>query len=152
MLLTTTLDEKAVDKSSAETLGPVTGAAIDAANRSIAALKVGKGRKAQFVAWKSLRTGADAVVVEHRDALHEPSDEIETRFADGDVAVIGGLVLSDRGNAHGKVVDVEYDEDTGVITAIHTSLPVVIEGTRLRAIGTYAWIVAAGDDEATPAL
>jgi uncharacterized protein YrrD len=146
MLLTTTLGEKAVSKASAETLGSVTGVIIDAASRTITALQVGKGRKAKVVSWDSVSgVGSAAVVVDDDDALHDPNER-EQRYVGGDVDVIGGLVLSDLGNAHGNVVDVEYDENTGTITAIRTESG-AIESERLRAVGSYAWVVAAADDE-----
>jgi uncharacterized protein YrrD len=148
MLLTTTLGENAVSKESAETLGSVTGIVLDAPSRKITALQVGKGRKAKVVSWDAVSgVGSAAVVVEDDDALRDPNER-EQRFVGGDVAVIGGLVLSDLGNAHGTVVDVEYDENSGAITSIRTE-SAVIESERLRSVGSYAWVVAAADDERT---
>jgi uncharacterized protein YrrD len=148
MLLTTTLAENAVSKESAETLGSVTGVVIDAPSRKITAVQVGKGRKARVVAWDALSgVGEAAVIVADDDALRDPNER-EQRYVGGDVEVIGGLVLSDLGNAHGNVVDIEYDEHTGAITSIRTQ-SAVIDAERLRAVGSYAWVVAAADDERT---
>jgi uncharacterized protein YrrD len=148
MLLTTTLGEDAVSKESAETLGPVTGVVLDAPSRKITALQVGKGRKARVVSWDAVSgVGTAAVVVEDDEALRDPNER-EQRYVGGDVEVIGGLVLSDLGNAHGTVVDVEYDEHTGEIMSIRTQ-SAVIDAERLRAVGTYAWVVTAADDERT---
>lgn len=148
MLLTTTLGEKVVSKASAETLGTVDGVVIDAGLRKITGLRLGKGRKAKIVPWDQVAgVGTAAAIVEHDDALREPIDGVELRYAGGDIAVIGGLVLSDRGNAHGTIADIEYDGDTGTLTSIRTSQSTTIDAQRLRAVGTYAWIVAAGDDE-----
>jgi DNA/RNA endonuclease YhcR with UshA esterase domain len=91
--------------------------------------------------------GTAAAIVERDDALRDPADGDEQRYANGDIALVGGLVLSDRGNAHGTIADVEYDDDTGTITSIHTSQSNTIDAQRLLAVGTYAWIVAAGDEE-----
>jgi uncharacterized protein YrrD len=146
MLLTTTLGENAVSKASAEELGTVTGVFIDAPSRKIAALQVGKGRKAKVVSWDAVSgVGSAAVIVNDDDALREPGER-EQRYVGGDIKVIGGLVLSDLGNAHGNVVDVEYDDNTGAITSIRTQSD-TIASDRLRAVGTYAWVVAAADDE-----
>ena len=121
MLLTTTLGEKVVSKASAETLGSVDGVVIDAANRKITGLRLGKGRKAKIVPWDTVSgVGTAAVIVREDDALRDPADGVEQRFASGDIALIGGLVLSDRGNAHGTVTDIEYDADTGALTSIQT--------------------------------
>ena len=153
MLLTTTLGEKVVSKGSAETLGSVDGVVIDAARHLITALQVGKGRKAKVVPWDAISgVGTAAVIVERDDALRDPDDEIEPRYTRGDVAVIGALTLSDLGNSLGTIVDLEYDSDTGSITAIRTSQSNEISGDRLRAAGTHAWIFAAGDEALGSAL
>lgn len=153
MLLTTTVNEKVVSKASAETLGSVDGVVIDAANRKITGLRLGKGRKAKIVSWETVSgVGTAAVIVENDNALRDPADGVEQRFASGDIALIGGLVLSDRGNSRGTVADVEYDADTGALTSIHTSQSATIDAARLRAIGAYAWVVTADDDELGDAL
>lgn len=153
MLLTTTLGEKVVSKASAETLGSVDGVVIDAASRTITGLQLGRGRKAKIVPWARVSgVGTAAVIVEEDDALRDPADGVEQRFASGDVTLIGGLVLSDRGNSRGTVADVEYDADTGALTSIHTSQSTTIDAERLRAVGGYAWVVTADDDELGDAL
>lgn len=114
-MLTTTLGEDAVSKESAETLGSVSGVVLDVSSRKITVLQVGKGRKAKVVSWDAISgVGEAAVIVEDDDALRDPNER-EQRYVGGDVEVIGGLVLSDLGNADGSVVDVEYDEHTGAI-------------------------------------
>ena len=146
MLLTTTLGENVVSKASAETVGSVEGVVIDAQARTVVALQVGKGRKARVVPWTSVNgVGTAAVVVDDDASVREPTDD-EDRYVGGSVKVIGGLVLSDRGNAHGDIVDVEYDEDTGGVISIRTRTA-TIAADRLRSIGSYAWVVEAGDDE-----
>ena len=146
MLLTDTLGEHAVSKASAESLGAVDGVVIDAAGHRITAVQLGKGRKARVVPWESISgIGSAALIVDDDESARAP-DEREQRFTGGDVGLIGSLVLSDRGNARGKVVDLEYEEDTGRLVSIRTESETVA-ADRLRAIGTYAWVVAAGDDE-----
>ncbi len=149
MMLTATLGERIVSKATAETLGSVDGVVIEAGQQRLVALTSGKGRKARVIPWKEVSgVGSAAVVVEHDDAAREPAEGFETQQARGDAALMGGLILSDRGNALGAVVDVEYDAETGALTSIRTSQSLTITGARLRAIGAFAWIVAAGDDEA----
>jgi len=146
MLVSTMLGENVVSKASAETLGSVEGVVMDAAGRKITALQLGKGRKARVVPWPAITgVGSAAVVVDHDDAVRSPTDD-EQRYVGGDVAVIGGLVLSDRGNAHGRVVDIDCDASTGNVLSIRTE-STTIEAKRLHSIGTYAWIIAADIDE-----
>ena len=149
MLLTATLGERIVSKETAETLGSVDGVVIEAEQRRLVALTSGKGRKVRVIPWGEVSgVGSAAVVVERDDAAREPAEGNERQQARGDTALMGGLVLSDRGNALGAVVDVEYDAATGALTSIRTSQSLTLSGDRLRAIGSYAWIVVAGDDEA----
>ena len=146
MQLSTTLGEKVVSKATAETLGTVDGVVIDPAASEITALRLGKGRKAKIVPWGQVAgVGTAAAIVEHDDALRDPHDGTEQRYAGGDIALIGALVLSDRGNSLGTITDVEYQDDTGKLTAIRTSQSRAIDAERLRAVGTYAWIVS-GDE------
>lgn len=146
MLLSTTLGENVVSKASAEQLGSVDGVVIDPTTQRITALQVGRGRKARVVPWEAVAgVGTAAVVVDGDDALREPTAD-EHRYTGGDVTVIGGLVLSDRGNARGDVVDVDYDETSGRLLSIRTKSS-TIEADRLRTIGTYAWVVTADPDE-----
>jgi len=149
MLLTETIGERIVSKASAETLGSVDGVVIDVAERTISGLRVGKGKKAKIIPWSAISgVGDAAVVVEGEDVLRVPDEGTEEQQARGDITLIGGLVLSDLGNEYGKVTDVEYDEQTGAIHTIRCAQPDPIAVERLRAIGTYAWVVAAADDEA----
>ena len=149
MQLTTTLGEKVVSKTSAETLGTVDGVVVDVSDRRLKAVRLGKGRKAKLISWDALSgVGSAAVIVEGDDALRDPA-EPEQRQASGDVAVIGALVLSDAGNAQGTVVDVEFEADTGALVAIHTTHGPHVSAERLLAVGPYAWIVA--EPEATAA-
>jgi uncharacterized protein YrrD len=149
MLLTDTLGERIVGRDTAETLGSVDGVVIDAAQKTIAALRSGKGRKTKVIPWSAVTgIGDAAVVIEATDAMREPNDGAEEQQARGDVAVLGGRLLSDLGNEHGTVVDIEYDTGTGAIASIRTSQSSEIAAERIRSIGSYAWVIAASDDEA----
>jgi uncharacterized protein YrrD len=153
MQLASALGEKVVSKSSAETLGSVDGVVIDPKPGTITAVRLGKGRKARLFSWASITAfGPDAVVVEDDDAVHEAADELEVRWVDGGFDVIGARVLSDHGNEHGAIVDIEFDDATGALVNIQPTQGAVIAADRLLAVGSYAWIVAADDDEAQPPL
>jgi uncharacterized protein YrrD len=148
MLLSETLGERIVSKASAETLGSADGVVVDPGSRRIVAVRTGKGRKARVIPWETLSgVGDAAVVVEHDDAVRSPDEGREHDQATDAVKVLGGLVLSDRGNEHGTITDLVFDPASGAVEEIRTSRSTTITGERIRSIGRYAWIVAAADDE-----
>ena len=148
MLLSETLGERVVSKASAETLGSADGVIIDPESRRIVAVRTGKGKKARVIPWDALSgVGDAAVVVDDDDAVRDPEAGAEHDQAADDVKLLGGLVLSDRGNAHGTVTDVAFDAASGTIEEIRTSRSMTIGADRMRSIGHYAWIVSAGDEE-----
>lgn len=148
MLLSDALGERIVSKASAETLGTADGVIIDPATPRIVAIRSGRGRKARVIPWETLSgVGDAAVVVEHDDAVRNPEAGAEHDQATDDIKVLGGLVLSDRGNEHGTVTDVAFDAESGTVEEISTSRSMTIAGARLRSIGHYAWIIEAADDE-----
>jgi len=153
MRLASALGEKIVSKSSAETLGAFDGVVVDATARAITAVRTGKGRKARLVSWDAISAfGPDAVVVTDDDSLRDPADDDEERWTDGTIDVIGARVLSDRGNEHGTVADIEFDGESGALITIETTVGAPVTADRLRAAGSYAWVVVAADDEATAPL
>jgi len=131
-----------VARDTAETVGQVHGAVVDVGARRIAALQVGKGHKAQLADWTAITgVGPDAVVIDGQSSLRAAHGEREERIVKGDVPLLGGRVLTDRGDALGALDDVEFDEATGDIVALvcgETSVP----GARLRSVGGYAVVVA----------
>jgi uncharacterized protein YrrD len=125
---------RVVSRASAETLGEVSDALLSTNPVAVAALRVGKGRKARSVGWPQIvGVGPDAVVVSDDDALSAQPE------AD---SPMGRLVLSELGNAAGTVKDVEFDETNGTLIALATD-SMLVEGDRLIAIGPYAIIIAA---------
>jgi len=131
-----------VARDTAETVGQVHGAVVDAASHRIVALQVGKGHKGRLADWTAITgVGPDAVVIEGEASLRAVSGEREERILKGDVALLGGRVLTDKGDALGALDDVEFDETTGELLALicgETSVP----ATRLRSVGGYAVVVA----------
>jgi uncharacterized protein YrrD len=125
---------RVVSRASAETLGEVSDALLSTKPVAVAALQVGKGRKAGSVGWPQIvGVGPDAVVVTDDDATSERSEANSP---------MGRLILSELGNAAGRVNDVEFDETNGTLISLATDT-VLVEGDRLIAIGPYAIIVAA---------
>ena len=141
MRLAEAMGRSVVARDSAETIGAVHGAVVDVASRRIVALQVGKGNKARLADWTSLTgVGPDAAVIDREASLRAPSGDREERVVKGDIALLGGLVLSDRGDALGSLRDVEFDESTGeVITLVCEDTE--IAASRLRSVGSYAVVV-----------
>lgn len=138
------IGRKVVSRETAETIGHLQGVLLDVASRRVIAVQVGKGRGARVADWSAVTgMGPDAVVVATEGSLREPSHEREQRFVKGDVAVLDGRVLSDRGNLHGSLDDLELDDSTGEVVALLAG-DHQIGGSRLLAIGGYA-IVVQGD-------
>jgi uncharacterized protein YrrD len=143
-----------VARDTAETVGAIHGAVVDAAAGRIVALQVGKGHKGRLADWGALTgVGPDAVVVESEAGLRPPAGEHEEAVVKGDVPLLGGRVLTERGDELGSLDDVEFDESTGALVAL-VSGPTSVPAARLRSIGGYAVVVgmqdapAAGDGPA----
>ena len=132
---------RVVSRATAETLGEISDLRLSINPAAVAALEVGKGRKAAAFAWAQIvGVGPDAVVVTDDDAATEQPDT---------ASPMGRLVLSELGNAAGTVTDVEFDETTGTLISLATD-SALIEGDRLVADGPYAIIVAAREGTEFP--
>lgn len=137
------LGRPVVARDTAETVGDVQGAVVDAVTRRVVALQVGKGRKARVVDWAAISgVGPDAVVVQSESALRDPTGGRETGFVKGDLPLLGARVLTDRGDEAGPLDDVEFDESSGAVVDLLAGdqrFPAI----GLRAIGSYAVVVTA---------
>jgi sporulation protein YlmC with PRC-barrel domain len=129
---------KAVSRASAEELGNVSRLVVDVEHKAVAALVLGKGRKARLVDWAALSGfGPDAVIVADDGALRSPADDADKAAVAGALELVGKRALSDRGNEIGKIEDVTFDPATG-------ELELVIAGGQERpaedmlANGSYA--------------
>jgi uncharacterized protein YrrD len=132
---------RVVSRASAETLGEVSDVLLATNPASVAALQIGKGRKAGAIGWAQIvGVGPDAVVVTDDDAT-SPQPNAQSPM--------GRLVLSELGNAVGAVTDVEFDETNGALISLATDAA-LIEGDRLVADGPYAIIVSAREGAQFP--
>lgn len=133
-----------VARDTAESIGSVSGAVVDAGTRRIVAVQIGRGRKGRLVDWASITgMGPDAVVVDGEAAIREPANDREHAVVKGDVPLLGARVLSTQGDLVGALDDVELDEVTGDILTVvsgENRLP----ATALRSIGAYAVVVDLG--------
>jgi uncharacterized protein YrrD len=110
---------KVVSRANAETLGDLAHMVVEVNPPRVTLLVVGKGRKARLVTWGDVSGfGPDAVMISDEANLQPPRDEREEAAADGKFDLIGKLALSDMGNDLGKVTDIVFDPDTGVLETI----------------------------------
>lgn len=145
MRLRDAMGTSVVARDTAETVGQVQGAVVDVASRHIVALQVGKGHKARLADWASITgVGPDAAVVEGEASLRSAHGEREERSVKGDIALLGGRVLTDRGDLLGSLDDIEFDEQTGRIDTL-VCADGSIPANRLLAVGGYAVVVATED-------
>jgi uncharacterized protein YrrD len=132
---------RVVSRASAETLGDVSDLLLSVNPSKVAALQIGKGRKAGAIGWAQIvGVGPDAVIVTEDDATSEQPDT---------QSPMGRLILSELGNEAGVVTDVEFDDTNGTLISLATDAA-LIEGDRLVADGPYAIIVSAREGTAFP--
>ncbi|HWH33690.1 MAG TPA: PRC-barrel domain-containing protein [Acidimicrobiales bacterium] len=138
---------KVLSKASAEKIGKLDRILVDVPPRRVVAVQVGRD---EVVDWEALSgIGHDAVVVDDEQRVRAAADAWEERALSGDFDWKGKIVLSDRGNQMGTVVDVEIDEQSGELLALDTSEGPV-DANRLRALGSYCVVVRYQADAALP--
>lgn len=134
---------KVVSRASAQEIGSVDHVLIDAARPRIAAVIVGKGKKAQLIDWEHVSgCGPDAVMVSDEGALRPPEGDREQAAADGKHAMVGKRVLTERGNDLGTIDDVTFDPETGFVLMLLIGDREVPAGSLLGS-GPYAVVLDA---------
>jgi uncharacterized protein YrrD len=134
---------KVVSRATAQQLGTVSHLLVTADGRRVAAVVMGKGKKASLVDWSQLTGfGTDAVMVGDEAALRQPADAREHAAAEGKLELIGRRLLSESGNELGTVDDVTFDPASGALEALHGGAHQVAADAVLGA-GSYAVVVAA---------
>jgi sporulation protein YlmC with PRC-barrel domain len=89
---------KVLSRSSAKELGSVNHLLVDAQQRRVSAIVIGRGKKAQLVDWEQLSGfGPDAVMVVDEGALRAPADDREHAAAEGKLELVGKRALSEGG-------------------------------------------------------
>jgi uncharacterized protein YrrD len=137
---------KVLSRASAEDLGAVTHLLVDAQQRQIAAVIIGRGKKAQLVEWAELSGfGPDAVMVSDEGALRPPGDDREEAAADGELEMVGKRALTETGNELGTIDDVTFDPDTGALERLRIK-DRDIPASALLSSGSYAVVVDANQE------
>ena len=137
---------KVISRASARDLGAVNHLLVDAEQRRIAAVIVGRGRHAQLVDWAQLSGfGPDAVMVSDEGALRPPLDDRERAAADGKLDLVGRRALTERGNELGTLEDVTFDPETGVVETLRIGDREIPAGSLLGS-GRYAVVLEASQE------
>ncbi len=132
---------KVLSRSSAQEVGAVSHLLVDAQQRRIAAVVIGRGKKAQLVDWAQLSGfGPDAVMVVDEGALRPPADDRERAAAEGKLELVGKRALSERGSELGELDDVTFNADTGVLEELVIGDRSVPAGSLLGS-GSYAAVL-----------
>lgn len=136
------LGRKVVSRATAQQLGTVSHLLVTADGRRVAAVVMGKGKKASLVDWAQLTGfGADAVMVGDDAAVRPPGDHREHAAADGKLELLGRRLLGESGNELGTVDDVTFDPASGALEALHGGGNQVAADAVLG-VGSYAVVVA----------
>ena len=132
---------KVVNRADARELGTVAHLLVDARRRQIAAVIIGRGKKAQLVDWSAVSGfGPDAVMVGDEDALRPPADDRERAATDGRLELVGKRALTDRGNELGTLDDVTFDAGTGMLETLRVGDQEFPAGSLLGS-GSYAVVL-----------
>jgi uncharacterized protein YrrD len=119
---------------------------LDAHQRQVVAVIIGRGKKAQVVEWAHLSGfGPDAVMVGDEGSLRAPADDRERAAADGELEAVGKRTLTETGNELGELDDVTFDSDTGAIETLLIG-DREIPAAALLGSGSYAVVVDASQD------
>ncbi len=137
---------KVISRASARDLGSVGHLLVDAERRLIAAVIVGRGKRAQLVDWAHVSGfGPDAVMVSDEGALRSPLDDRERAAADGKLELIGRRALTETGNELGTLNDVTFDPVTGVVETLQIGDREIPAGSLLGS-GRYAVVLDASQE------
>jgi sporulation protein YlmC with PRC-barrel domain len=136
-----------VSTTTAVTVGKIDEFVVDPNARAVVALKLKKTDTGDTLHWRDITAfGADAVTVPGAEAVTEPDDAVAA-LSGKDHRIMGKRVLATTGDELGTVADVDFEPDTGIITAIVVG-DQTVEGIRLIGVGSYAVVVQAAEPAA----
>ena len=119
---------------------------MDAQQRRIIAVVIGRGKKAQVVEWAQLSgLGPDAVMVIDEGALRPPENDRERAAAGGRLELVGKRALTERGNELGELDDVTFNAETGALEELLIGDRGVQAGSLLGS-GSYAAVLDESED------
>lgn len=129
-----------VSATTAQRIGRVTGFVVDPATRAIAAVAMKKWWADAVLPWAQITAfGPDAVMVDSATEITKPPAAIRALLGK-DHTLMGKRALTSAGDQIGHVADVDFDPDTGFITALSVGSG-NIGGVRLVGVGAYAVVI-----------
>jgi sporulation protein YlmC with PRC-barrel domain len=142
MLFSEAKGRKVVSTTTAETVGRVDEFVVDPRSHAVIALMLKKTDTGDTLRWDAMTAfGVDAVTVAGAEAI-TVADSTVAALTGKDHRLLGGLVLTTLGEELGKVIDVEFDPESGTIIGLQLD-DRQIEGVRLIGVGSYAVVVEA---------
>ncbi|MGI8459876.1 MAG: PRC-barrel domain-containing protein [Propionibacteriaceae bacterium] len=131
-----------VSTSSATKVGRVSSFVVDpSAQRVVAVLLKKTPGDADVVLWQALTAvGPDAITVTDSDVFTGKDDAEVSALIGKDHELKRKRVLTEDGEEIGSVEDVEFDAESGIVTALLTGEDSVA-GSRLLGVGGYAVVV-----------
>jgi sporulation protein YlmC with PRC-barrel domain len=138
-----------MSRASANEVGSVGHLLVDAQQRRVSAIVIGRGKKAQLIDWAQLSGfGPDAIMVVDEAALRPPADDRERAAVEGSLELVGKRALSERGNELGQIDDVTFDAATGALEDLLIGDRRVPAGT-LLGNGSYAAVLDESQESST---
>ncbi len=139
---------KVVSTSTAATVGKVAGFVIDPERNRVIALQLNKSEGGDTLRWSDITGfGADAVTVSGDDKITEADADVAAR-SDKAHRVLGKLGLTVAGDALGKITDVDFDPESGTITALQIDRDEVVR-VKIVGVGSYAAVVEVHEADAS---
>lgn len=109
-----------LDVATATVIGRVDGVVLAFGPSQVVALIVGKGPKGSpILPWgRIVGIGPDAVTIDSADALRAPEDALEERAVAGTTDPLGKPVITDGGDAAGRLTDLAFDAESGALRSV----------------------------------
>ena len=141
MLFSEAKGRKVVSSSSAATIAKVSGFVVDPATRSVVALQLKKTDAGDMLRWSDITAfGADAVTVTDETKIGDGGEDGKA-LAGKAHRLLGKRVLTSTGDALGSVEDVDFDPQSGALTALLVDGGPDVDAARLLGVGSYAVVV-----------
>ncbi len=145
MRFTEVIGRSVVSTSAAVAVGKVKSLVVDPKSAQVVAVLLKKTEgDGELLLWSELTAfGPDAVTVAEASAIRVEDPSVDNLLGK-DHELKSKRVLTEDGFELGKVVDVEFDPDTGTVIALLLT-DESVAGDRLLGVGSYAVIVARAD-------
>jgi sporulation protein YlmC with PRC-barrel domain len=141
MLFSDAKGRKVVSSSDAATVGKVSRFLVDPALRAVVAVELKKSDTGDVLRWSDITAfGTDAVTVTDATKLGDGGPAVQA-LSGKDHRVLGKRVLTSGGDELGKLEDVDFDPQSGALTALLVSSGADVAAERLLGVGSYAVVV-----------